>query len=65
MKQKTKQAAAKRFQVSARGKISRRHTSQAHFNSRDTGEVGRRKRGNRGVHSTDTHRVHELIPYVV
>ena len=43
-KLKTHQATAKRFKRTKRGKIIKRTAGQAHFNSRETGKVGRNKR---------------------
>lgn len=63
MKQKTKQAASKRFQVSARGIIHRRATHQAHFNSRETGQQGRAKRPTIPTHPADYGRLLQLLPY--
>ena len=44
MKLKTTQAIAKRFKRTKRGKIIKRTAGQGHFNSRETGKVGRNKR---------------------
>lgn len=63
MKQKTKKAASKRFSFSSKGKVSRRHIGQAHFNARATGEDGRRKHGPEAVHATDLGRIERLLPY--
>lgn len=63
MKQKTKQAATKRFRVSARGLIQRRRTHQAHFNSRETGQQGRAKRPGVAAHPADYGRLMQLLPY--
>lgn len=63
MKQKTKKAASKRFGFSSKGKVSRRHIGQAHFNSRSTGEDGRRKHGSQAVDATDLGRIERLLPY--
>lgn len=63
MKQKTKQAASKRFRVSAGGVIQRRRTHQAHFNSRETGQQGRAKRPNIPTHQADQGRLMQLLPY--
>ena len=62
-KQKTKQAAMKRFKFSSTGKASRRPIGQAHFNARDTGNDTRKKHGDSGVDSTDVHRLVRLLPY--
>ena len=62
-KQKTKQAAQKRFQFSSTGKARRRRIGQAHFNARDTGNQTRHKHSAAGVDSTDIHRLVRLLPY--
>lgn len=62
MKQKTKQAARKRFQFTGTGKVKRRAISQAHFNSRETGKQTRDKRHARSVHPADMPRIAELLP---
>lgn len=63
MKQKTKQAAQKRFTFSARGKVMRRHVHQSHFNSRDSGNETRAKRVDRSVDQADQGRIERLLPY--
>lgn len=62
MKQKTKQAARKRFSMSSTGKVQRRPIKQAHFNSRATGEEGRRKHGFNYVEGPDMGRIEQLLP---
>ncbi len=44
MKVKTHQATAKRFRVTAQGKLMKRTAGQDHFNARESGTVTRRKR---------------------
>lgn len=44
MKLKTHQATAKRFKQTATGKIQKRTCGQGHFNTRETGKVGRNKK---------------------
>ena len=63
MKQKTKQAARKRFSISARGTVRHRRVHQAHFNAKDTGQQTRRKHGSRRLDFTDRYRVRQLLPY--
>jgi ribosomal protein L35 len=63
MKQKSKQAARKRFTITAGGKLRRRATHQAHFNARETGQEVRRKHAYRGVDASDMARVAEVLPY--
>ena len=62
MKQKTKQAARKRFTITASGKVRRRPIKQAHFNSRATGEEGRRKHGFGYIETPDYGRIEQLLP---
>lgn len=64
MKHKTKKAASKRFTLSAKGKLRRRPTGQAHFNARATGEEGRRKHGSAGISNSDTARIHDILPHL-
>lgn len=44
MKVKTHKAAAKRFHVTKKGKLLKRHAGQDHFNTRDEGKITRKKR---------------------
>lgn len=44
MKQKTHKAISKRFRVTKTGKVIKRTAGQGHYNSRETGKVGRNKR---------------------
>lgn len=43
-KLKTHKATAKRFRVTKTGKIEKRTAGQNHFNSRESGKVGRNKK---------------------
>ena len=63
MKQKTKQAASKRFSLSKNGKPKYQPPGQAHFNSREPGRARRKKHGARVVDSTDMGRIERLLPY--
>lgn len=45
MKLKTSKSAAKRFKVSANGKLMRRPSMAGHFNAKATGSQRRTKRG--------------------
>lgn len=44
MKLKTTKALSKRIKVTKNGKMLKRKAGQNHFNSRETGKVGRNKR---------------------
>lgn len=63
MKQKTKQAAKKRFTFSSNGKPKYQPPGQAHFNSREPGRARRKKHGLRVVDGTDMDRITRLMPY--
>ncbi|MBI3251394.1 MAG: 50S ribosomal protein L35 [Candidatus Andersenbacteria bacterium] len=63
MKQKTKQAAKKRFNFSSTGKVKHRTIGQAHFNSRAKGSETRRKHHDGLVAPADMGRIEQLLPY--
>lgn len=63
MKRKTKQAAVKRFTISARGKVRHRPIGQAHFNARANGNETRRKHPYASVDETDMDRLIQLLPH--
>ena len=44
MKQKTHKATAKRFTITKKGKTKKRTAGQNHFNTRESGKVGRNKK---------------------
>jgi len=44
MKQKTHKATSKRFKVTSTGKLKKKTTGQNHYNSRESGKVGRNKK---------------------
>lgn len=52
MKLKTTKALSKRIKVTKNGKMLKRKAGQNHFNSRETGKVGRNKRRDVNVPST-------------
>lgn len=62
MKLKTHQATAKRYRVTKRGKIIKRTAGQNHFNSRETGKVGRNKRSDVAVSQTLKHVMQVALP---
>lgn len=51
-KMKTNKAIAKRFKKTKTGKVLKRTAGQAHFNSRESGKVGRNKKLDVVVSST-------------
>ncbi|MDX1607960.1 MAG: 50S ribosomal protein L35 [Candidatus Spechtbacterales bacterium] len=62
-KLKTKKAAAKRFKVTANGKIMRRVSGQSHFNSKMSGKKRRNKRKWVEVSKSELKAIKRLLPY--
>ena len=60
-KMKTNKSIAKRFRVTKTGKVIKRRNGQAHFNSRETGNVRRNKRSDFTLSPTMQHFVKEKI----
>lgn len=58
---KTHKAMAKRFKVTKRGKVLKRKAGQAHFNSRESGNVTRAKRRDVDMSDTFTKNIKKLI----
>lgn len=52
MKSKTRKAVAKRFRITKTGKVMARSANQDHFNSRESGNVTRRKRLDKTISSS-------------
>jgi len=50
---KTNKRAAKTFWKTGSGKLMRRKTGQAHFNSRETGNTTKNKRKDHAMHKTN------------
>lgn len=62
MKLKTNQAIAKRFKKTKTGKIIKRTAGQGHFNTRETGKVGRNKRSDVVMSKTINHIMTIALP---
>ncbi len=62
MKHKTHKAAARRIRISGTGKAIQRHTGQDHFNARDTGKMGQRKRMDREIAKVYRGAIAKLLP---
>jgi len=60
---KTHQATAKRYIVTKKNKLKKKKAGQDHFNAKETGNMGRNKRRDVSVHSTETRNIHSFIPY--
>ena len=60
---KTHKATAKRFKLTASGKLTKRKAGQDHFNSRESGNTTRKKRRDIKADSTLTHTIKTLTPY--
>lgn len=61
-KMKTHKALASRVKITGSGKVTKRHAGQDHFNSRDTGKVGRRKKRDKTLSKTHRKALTTLIP---
>jgi len=64
MKQKTRKAVKKKFTVTKGDKVVRRYTKQNHGNSKETGQLRRKKRSDRLVKDADKANVLRALPYV-
>ena len=62
-KLKTNKSVAKKVKVTKRKKVLRRRTNQNHFNSKDTGREGQRKRMDLTLFKTDAKNVLKSLPY--
>ncbi|MCX6764059.1 MAG: 50S ribosomal protein L35 [Candidatus Moranbacteria bacterium] len=60
---KTKKAAAKKFTITKRRKVLRRHTGQNHYNSKETGKAGRIKKKDLRVFRTEEKSILKALPY--
>ena len=58
---KTHKATVKRFSITKKKKISHRKPGQDHFNARDTGDAGRKKRTDISANKTYEKTVRTLI----
>ncbi|MDX9893445.1 MAG: 50S ribosomal protein L35 [Patescibacteria group bacterium] len=66
MKLKTHKTTAKKVKVTKakkNRKLITKHAGQDHFNARDTGKVGRRKRRNQSLAKADSKNIKRLLPY--
>lgn len=61
MKFKTRKAVAKRFKVTRKGKIIARAANQDHFNSRESGNVTRKKRLDKKIQSSIKNSIRKQI----
>lgn len=62
-KLKTRKAVAKRVKITGKKKALRRSTNQNHFNSKDTGSEGRKKRKDVRLFKTDEKNMLRGVPY--
>jgi len=64
MKLKTKKSVAKRFKITAIGKVLHRPVHQDHFNARDTGKQRRMKRRLVEITGAQARAIKKLVPYL-
>jgi large subunit ribosomal protein L35 len=62
-KMKTRKSAAKRFKLTASGKLVRRQAGQKHLLTPKTSKRIRALKGKKSVHDSDLFRVTEQLPY--
>lgn len=62
-KLKTRKAVIKKFKITKKKKALRRKTGQNHFNSKETGNEGRKKRGDVRLFKADEKNVLKALPY--
>lgn len=62
-KLKTNKATSKRFKVTAKKKLLIRHGGQDHFNSRQSGTKGLRKRRDQTVSASEVRAIKRMMPY--
>jgi ribosomal protein L35 len=62
-KLKTKKSVVKKFKITKRRKVLKRKTGQNHYNSKETGQEGRAKKGMERLFKTDAKNVLNDLPY--
>jgi large subunit ribosomal protein L35 len=62
-KMKTKKALSKKVKITKNKKVTRRKTGQNHYNSKETGKVGREKKGTVRLFKADEKNVLRALPY--
>ena len=62
-KLKTKKSVVKKFKITRNKKVMRRKTGQNHFNSKETGYEGRRKKRDVRLFKADEQNVLKALPY--
>jgi ribosomal protein L35 len=62
-KLKTKKALVKKIKLTKKKKIMRRKTGQNHYNSKETGKVGRGKKKDLRLFKTDEKNFLKAMPY--
>jgi large subunit ribosomal protein L35 len=60
---KTKKSAAKRFKITASGKVLRSRAGKRHLLQGKNAKRRRALRGTTGVHSTDEYRIKQSMPF--
>lgn len=63
-KLKTRKALIKKIKITKKKKVLRRSTNQNHFNSKDTGDQGRRKKRDVRLFRADEKNVLKALPNI-
>ncbi len=62
-KLKTRKSIAKRYKLTKKNKLMRKHAGQDHFNARESGDKTRGKRGYERVDKANRKTIKEFLPY--
>ncbi len=62
-KLKTHKSIAKRYKLTGKNKLLRKHAGQDHFNTRDNGDKTREKRGYNRVDKSNRDTIKQYLPY--
>ncbi|MEI8343710.1 MAG: 50S ribosomal protein L35 [Candidatus Moraniibacteriota bacterium] len=64
-KMKTNKSVVKKVKITKNKKVLRRSTGQNHYNSKETGAVGRAKKKDQRMFSTDEKNIVAALPYAI
>lgn len=64
-KMKTKKSVIKKVKITRNKKVLRRSTGQNHYNSKESGQVGRAKKKDQRMFSTDEKNIVAALPYSI
>lgn len=62
-KMKTKKVVKKRIKKTGSGKLTKKRAGHGHFNARETGKTGRKKKANSTISNVEKSTLQQLMPY--